>query len=128
MLLLHHGTTRQRAEAIVRNGPDPDFREKNQQCPSEGFSTAPAFGTFGFGEPGKCAMRKANLFSKEGGPVILEFELPDELAREIVGDLRKPWESGKASNFGDELNFAVGFGIERLLLAWPGLTKRILDV
>ena len=127
-MLLHHGTTRKRAEAILSGGPNPRYVEKGGQHPAEGFSTAPAQGPYGFGQPNVCAKTKDKLFPDEGGPVILEVDLPDPLANDIVGDTRNPFESGKASNFGDEINFDVGYGIERLVAVWRQLNKRILPV
>jgi len=125
-MLLRHGTTRQRAQAILRDGPDPRYVEGPGRTPAEGFSTAPLQSAFAFGDPVICARGKAKLFPTEGGPAILEFELPEDWADQIIADLHNPMQRGKALNWVDEITFDVGFGIEELLSVWPQLTKRIL--
>jgi hypothetical protein len=54
------------------------------------------------------------LFPDEGGPAILEFEVPEEIAR-------------LADDTGGELRFIPGFGLEELFQAWPSLPKRIVS-
>jgi len=125
-MLLHHGTTRRRAEAILRDGPDPRYVEAPGQSPAEGFSTAPAQSQFAFGDPAVYARGKAKLFPNEGGPAILEFEIPDNLTSQIIADLHNPAQAGKALNWGDEVAFDIGFGIDMLLTLWPVRDKRIL--
>ncbi len=41
-MLLRHGTTRMRAEEILRKGPDPRFREPGSMGAAGSFWTAPA--------------------------------------------------------------------------------------
>jgi hypothetical protein len=130
-VLLRHGTTRKRAESILRNGPNPRFREPDSGLVrGAAFSTAPAdaVGPLDLGDPTVYARNKATLFPNEGGPVILEFELPDDLAKTIIASIRKPNQKGKALNCGHEIAFDYGFGLEQLLAVWPQLTKRIIDV
>ena len=79
-MLLLHGTTRQRAESIIKNGPDEHFREPNGST-AGGFSTCPAEGPFDFGSPEE----KSANFPIEGGPAIVAFELPDDLEGILVG-------------------------------------------
>src|SRR5437868_5250026 len=112
LIRLRHGTTRQRAEAILRNGPDPNFREPGNPLPAVGFSTARTHGPYPFGSPVEAAVRKARLFPNEGGPAILEVDVPESLVRmaDLLGEVR----------------FESGFGLEELLAAWPSLPKRIL--
>ena len=83
-VLLLHGTNRQRAESIVKNGPIARFREPNGTT-ADGFSTSPAEGPYDFGSPEDNARGKAVNFPNEGGPAILAFELPT--------DWRKPWSA-----------------------------------
>jgi hypothetical protein len=85
-VLLHHGTTRQRAESILRTGPDAHYREPNGTN-ADGFSTSPAVGPFDFGSPEDYARGKAANFPNEGGPAILAIELPDDLASTMVGNV-----------------------------------------
>lgn len=115
-MILHHGTTRQRAEAIVRDGPDPNFLEPlTQYDPAGGLSTVEPGRPNPNHDPAEYARGKAQKNPGDGGPVILEIEIPDDLA-----DLADDW--------GDEIRFTPGWGLEELIAAWPTLPKRILDV
>lgn len=109
---LRHGTTRKRAEAIVQNGPDPNFQEPGGPLRAEGFSTARAQGSHPFGSPEIAADGKARLFPNEGGPAIIEIDVPDWLVQ--MADL------------GGEVRFEPGFGLAELLQAWPSLPKTIV--
>src|SRR5688500_15248558 len=113
MPLLQHGTTRQRAESVEKNGPNPHFVEPNGYSPAGGFSTAPANGPFFLGSPQQYAEGKARLFPQEGGPAIIEVEVPDLIA-------------ALAIRAGGEFRFEAGWGLEELLEAWSTLTKRII--
>jgi hypothetical protein len=113
-MLLHRGTTRQRAEAILRDGPDPDFVEPHGRDRAEGFSAAPAQGPFMQGDPAVIARGKATAFPEDGGPCILEFEVPDEVAL-LAG---APHDV--------EYRFQPGYGYEELMALWPTLPKRLL--
>ena len=55
---------------------------------------------------------KARVFPNEGGAVIVEFEVPEEIA--ALADL------------GDEFRFESGFGLEQSLEAWPQIAKRVI--
>jgi hypothetical protein len=111
--ILWHGTTKQRAEAIMRQGPDPSFREPGGFDKAGGFSTAPPAGPHDCGDPREVAARKAALFPNEGGPAILEFEVPEEII-------------ALSNNVVAEIRFEPHFGLEELCAAWPALSKRIL--
>ncbi len=112
--ILWHGTTRRRAEAILRNGPDPKFREPGGPYQAEGFSTAFPHGPYLFGDPRVVAFGKAALFPEEGGPAILEIEVPEEIV-------------ALAQNEVSEIRFTPDAGLKELLAAWPTLPKRILS-
>lgn|SRR5579871_3210587 len=105
-----YGTTRQRAEAILRDGPDPDFKQPGDLYPAGRFSTARPSGPFPFGSPADMAARKALLFPAEGGPAILEIDVPESIVAkaEMVGGVR----------------FDPGFGLEELLGVWSLIPKR----
>ena len=110
---LRHGTTRQRAEAIVRDGPNPAFREAGATDTAEGFSTARiAQDAYPQGSPETVATGKALLFPNEGGPAFVEIEVPESIVRE--------------ADLVVEVRFETGLGLEELLAAWPSLTKRIV--
>lgn len=111
--VLWHGTTRKRAEAILRNGPDPDFLEPGGFEKAGGFSTAPPHGPYSSSNPRSVADAKSALFPDEGGPAILELEIPEEfiaLAIDVV----------------EEVRFELGFGLQELRDAWASVPKGIL--
>jgi hypothetical protein len=122
-VLLLHGTTRQRAELIIKNGPDELFREPNGST-ADGFSTCPAEGPFDFGSAEDYARGKAANFPNEGGPAIVAFELPDDLVSILVGGVGQ-LILGKAFHAGTEIRFEAGGGLEQLQAAWPQLTKTV---
>jgi hypothetical protein len=117
---LHHGTTRRRAERIIATGPDPDFVEPGGLERAEGFSTGLPNGPFPVGAPKDYARRKAALFPAEGGPVILEVEVPDHIVA-LAADVFLPLAQGV-------VQFDEGAGLEELRAAWPALPKRILEL
>ena len=119
-MLVQHGTTRKRAEAILERGPDSQFQEPGAQpgCVANGFSAAPVLGAFPLGDPSTYASNKAEAFPQEGGPAILEIEVPDEM----IGRIGRP-EEGKAHNYGGEIRFEPGYGLEALLRDWSRLQK-----
>jgi hypothetical protein len=126
-MLLHHGTTRQRAEAILKNGPDANYREENSQA--EGFFVVPA-GLIPDDEAGSAASyahakAKNEDFSNEGGPAIVEIELPDDQVSAIVGR-EGELVPGKALNARLEIAFQPDGGLEELVALWPTLKKRVL--
>jgi hypothetical protein len=114
LIRLRHGTTRRRAEAILTEGPDANFREPGGSDAAEGFSTARITGPYPYGSPEEVAKGKGRLFPNEGGPVILEIEVPEAIVRQ--------------ADLGGEVRFEPGFGLEELLAAWPSLTRRILPL
>jgi hypothetical protein len=113
-IVLRHGTTRRRAEAILKNGPDPNFREPaGGVIKAEGYSTATLQGPFPIGTPEMYAITKANNFPNEGGPAIVEIEVPQDIV-----DL--------ADHDGGDVRFNPGWGLEELRAAWSTLPKRIV--
>jgi hypothetical protein len=110
---LRHGTTRQRAEAIRQHGPDAGFVEPGGLDRADGFSTCPAAGPYPVGSPSDYARGKARLFPNEGGPAVLEVEVPESIVRLGI-------------DAGGEVRFQPGYGLEELLDAWPALPKRVL--
>ncbi|MBX7103765.1 MAG: hypothetical protein K1X57_06775 [Gemmataceae bacterium] len=111
-MILWHGTTRRRAEAILASGPDARFVEPGSVDPADGFSAAPPGGPHLSGDPVTIARGKAAKFMAEGGPAIVEFDVPDELARQC--------------DWGGEVRFAPGFEFEELAQLWPQLPKRLI--
>jgi hypothetical protein len=79
-----------------------------------GFSTAPNQGPYPYGDPRDYAARKAALYSDEGGPAIVEVEVPNEIVARAIDEVA-------------EVRFEPGFGLAELREAWPGLLKRILE-
>ena len=121
MTILLHGTTKHRAEQIVAQGPNPDFIEPGGGPIAEGFSTYLATGPFPLGTPEEYARRKAAGFLNEGGPVILEIDVPDAIIALATDDVYFPLTQGL-------VQFDVGAGLEELRDEWPTLQKQILLV
>jgi hypothetical protein len=113
--VLWHGTTRRRAEAILRGGPDPNFLEPGTMVKAGGFSTAPTHGPYPLGDPRDYASKKAALFADEGGPAILEVEIPEEIVALAINEVV-------------EIRFQPNLGLEELCQAWPELPKRVLSL
>ena len=137
-ILLLHGTTRQRAEAILLSGPDLDYEEDPGPDSAKGFSTAPPDGNWPFGSPHEYARRKARLYPLEGGPVLLELKVPLStvcLAMRLDEELPESWSADMpledltaiVRKWG-EVRFGPEIGFEGLLEAWPSLEKRILSL
>lgn len=119
--VLHHGTTLHRARSIESNGPDANFREPGtgRLPPAEGFSTVIGDGRpCSTGTPETAARNKHASFPGEGGPAILEVDVPDAI---IAILLAEAIAAGLAS--GGELRFE-----EELLVAWPNLAKRVIPI
>ncbi len=119
MALLHHGTTRLRAERIILFGPDPDFVEPGG-ARGEGFSTSLASGPFPLGKPAEYALAKSKIFPDEAGPAIVQVEVPDEIVAFAVSAWF-PLSQGV-------IQFDEGAGLAELRAAWPLLSKQITEV
>ena len=119
-MILLHGTTRRRAELIVRDGPDPRYREPGGRPTDDGFSMALESGPFPFGHPRDYARGKAAEFPDEGGPVILAVDVPDHIVRRAASEWF-PLSQGL-------VQFDTGAGFEELAAAWPDLAKEIRSV
>jgi hypothetical protein len=74
MPTLVRGTTRFRAEQIVKNGPDPKYLEPGGIATNDGFSMYLEAGPFLYKRPEVYAEGKAKQCPNEGGPVILLIE------------------------------------------------------
>lgn len=120
MPMLLHGTTRHRAEQILKRGPDPHFIE-----PESGgiggagsFSTYLEEGPFLFGPPEEYARGKAATFPAEGGPAIIAVDVPMEIINLAARLPYFPLDQGL-------VQFDQGAGLEELRAAWPQLPKQI---
>ena len=120
VMILLHGTTRARAETIVRDGPDPNFAEPGGRVLARGFSMTVEAGPFHFGAPEDYARGKAREFPDERGPVILSVDVPDDILRRAVNEWF-PLSQGL-------IQFDFGAGLEDLMAAWPALAKEIRGV
>jgi hypothetical protein len=121
MAILLHGTTRDRAEQIAAFGPDPNFIEPGGVTRAEGFSTCLEGGPFPFGTPEEYARRKERAFPDEGGAVILEVNVPDDIIALAIDETYFPLSQGL-------VQFDEGAGLEELRAAWSLLPKRILSL
>ena len=107
-----HGTTLNRANAIVTHGPNPKYREPGDILPSYGFCVYDNEGPFPLGSPEFYARSKANNYPSEGGPVILEMDIPVDIARLSMTPT-------------GEYQFDDGHGITELIAVWRTIEKRI---
>jgi hypothetical protein len=124
-VLLRHGTTRRRAEAISQNGPDASFREPGSEELAFGFSAVPEGIRPIQGTPEYYAKKKAESFPDEGGPAILELELPDKIARKMIAE-EGQIVPGKAWFPGGEIRFDRDGGLAQLCTVWPKLNKVVI--
>jgi hypothetical protein len=126
LVALCHGTTLRRAQQLLNNPPDPNFIEPggNQYTRADGFSTVIAGqATTSLGSAEQYARTKAANFPNEGGPVILEIQVPEW----IIDILRNDPIAGMIIVSG-EARFEPDLGLTELQQAWPTLTKRIVSV
>jgi hypothetical protein len=121
---LHHGTTRDRAERLIQTGPNPWYVEPGGTRGTEagGFSTVESGATDrGLALPEEYARRKDKNFPTEGGPVILELDVPVEVVQVVYDD-----PIGRLTAETNEIRFEPGSGLEELLRVWPSLPKRVI--
>ena len=126
VIRLHHGTTLRRAESLLSTPPNPDFIDPggDRYSRAEGFSAVIASTPdIGLGSAERYARLKSGNFPNEGGPVILEVEVPVW----IVDILRNDPFAGMIVASG-EVRFEPDLGLRELQQAWPTLTKRILPL
>lgn len=120
---LQHGTTWRRAEILFRVPPDASFVEPggDRYARADGFSAVLVGGAdIGLGSAEQYARTKAANFPDEGGPVILEVEVPER----IVDILRTDPFAGLVVASG-EVRFEPDLGLPELQQVWPTLGKRI---
>ena len=125
---LHHGTTRNRAEQLLVSPPELDYREpgsgRRRTDRWGGFSTSLAGSPdIGLQTPADYARQKAGVFPTEGGPVILEIEVPAELVDRLLSDRLSRWMADSS-----EVRFDADSGLDDLRRVWLSLTKRILPL
>jgi hypothetical protein len=124
IVVLWHGTTLRRAERLLIVPPEPLYVEPKGKIDNRarGFSTAiQGAPDIGLGTPEAYARSKAVNFPDEGGPVILEVEVPGWIVDIIFDDP----ELGLGALSGD-IRFEPGVGLEELIRSWPTLAKRIV--
>jgi hypothetical protein len=119
-----HGTTMLRAQSLLNHPPDEAFVEPG----GDHFSRAGGFsgvitGTtdLGLGSAEGYARMKAANFPNEGGPAILEVDVPAWIVDLLAND---PY-AAMVVNSG-ELRFEPDLGLRELQQAWPTLAKRIV--
>lgn len=124
--ILYHGTTLWRARSIEANGPDPDYREPGTGSlpPAEGFSTVIGDGRpCSTGTPEMAARGKAAHFPDEGGPAILEVNVPAWIMAILYAD---PIAAGLARS--GEIRFEPESGLNELRAEWRNLLKRVIPL
>jgi hypothetical protein len=125
-VLLRHGTTRERAVRVLAVGPDANHIEPGGDAYSRaaGFSTVVAGAPTGaLGAPEHYARAKAANFPNEGGPVILEVEVPGWIVDILCAD---PFAAAVVAS--GEVRFEPDLGLPELQREWPTLNKRIVPV
>ena len=125
-VIIRHGTTVQRARLIEANGPDPYYIEPNsggRRWDPPGFSTCRADRPCNVGTPEQYAQFKAAAFPNEGGPAVIEIEVPAD----VVAVLEADADARDAMDSGDTL-FDPRVGMTELLAAWPNLVKRVVII
>jgi hypothetical protein len=125
---LWHGTTRRRAESIVANGPDASFLEPGEKRRGDvkdfwAVDAASTPSTWSMGSPFDQARDKHELFDNEGGPAIVEFEVPIIVMRELEADA----EFAAVLSSG-AVQFREYWGVPQLRRIWQTLPRRILMV
>jgi hypothetical protein len=93
--------------------PDPDFLESGGIDPAGGLSTYPKGASPAVGTADQYAAGKAAQFPLEGGPAIVEIEVPQDIIDSAI-------------DAGGEIRFEPSFGLEELLHAWPTISRRIV--
>ncbi len=122
MPTLVHGTTRLRAEQIVRHGLNPRYVEPGGVPSNDGFWTYLESGPFIYRAPEFYAHGKNLQCPNEGGPAILVIENVPEFVLEATNrDGLCPLKTGV-------FQFLPGDGLEELISIWHSLTKTIRDV
>jgi hypothetical protein len=122
MATLVHGTTRYRAEQIIKNGPNPRYAEPGGLPVNDGFSMYVDGGPYAYRPPEFYARGKDSQCPNEGGPVILVVEnVPDEVLSTADRFGLLPIRFGV-------VQFDYGEGFEELLAIWHSLPKTIRDV
>ena len=75
------------------------------------------------GHPEDYARLKAANFPTEGGPVILEIEVPARIVDVVLADA-----IGNGLARSGEVRFDPGVGLDDLLREWPNIPKRIIPL
>jgi hypothetical protein len=137
---LLHGTTRSRADRIVRLGPDLNFREPGDQGPPlENFSFCIEGHASALGQARSYGILKAA--ASEGGPVILAADIPEEIVEAAVDETtgaindalarlteEEPPSVDWRTAAGGVVQFDRGPALDALLRAWPAIPKEIRGV
>jgi len=119
-MILQHGTTLQRANSIMTHGPDIAYHEPGGLGTADGFSCNILGGPQPLDTVVRYAQGKSQTFSNEGGPAILEIDVPAE----IVDLADSPW---LPVNHG-VVQFDEQYGLEELLKVWDTIPKRIIEL
>lgn len=140
---LLHGTTRDRADGILRVGPDIDFIEPGGGAvPAENVSFTLGDSATSLGEATTYAREKARNNPSEGGPAVVAVDVPDDIVRAAAVEHLEAYRTyglsieydGNAAVAelvaltGGYVQFDRGPALTELLAAWGALTKEIRGV
>lgn len=122
MPTLIHGTTRDRAKQIIKDGPNPRYVESGGFACNDGFWAYLESGPYLYAPPEEYARGKDRQCPNEGGPVILVIEgVPDAVLEATNRD-------GLCPRSGGAFQFLTGDGLEELIAIWHSLSKTIREV
>ena len=139
---LLHGTTRRRAERILRVGPDLNFREPGDLGPPlDNFSFCIEGDSSALGQTRSYGLLKAGAFPAEGGPAILAADIPEGIVESAVNETTGAINDALARLDGEAMpsidwraasagvvQFDHGPTLVALLRAWPTIPKEIRGV
>jgi hypothetical protein len=136
---LLHGTTRTRAENIVRHGPDVHFVEPGAARIAENFSFTVTGTRSAVGDSDAYARGKAAAFPDELGPAVVAVDVPDEVVRmaavehlSLFSGLIEYDEGADLAVLtelcGGVIQFDPGPALGTLLARWGTLVKEIRGV
>jgi hypothetical protein len=124
VIRISHGTTFERAQHLLLTSPDADFIEPggDRYSRAGGFSAVISDANdIGLGSAAAYAQMKSVNFPNEGGPVILEIEVPVWIVDVLRND---PFAAMVVSS--GEVRFEPDLGLKELQQAWPTVSKRIV--
>ncbi len=112
-ITVYHGTNSSSAPALLKNGPDPEFKRPGDVFPAGGFSVATPHGAEVTGVGGSAQDYARGTAAQYGGdPVMLVMRMPRSIYKMGAGDMT-------------EKRFETGTGLEALRKSWSSIEKHV---